>query len=40
MNIVSVCSNQSLNPFPTEKLLMCGISHVLLFGRVWRMDLV
>ena len=26
--------------FTTEKLLTCSISHVLLFGRVWRMDLV
>ena len=25
---------------PTEKLLVCSISYVLLFGRVWRMDLV
>ena len=39
-NVVSVCSNKSLNPLPTEKLLVCSISHALLFGWVWRMDLV
>ena len=40
MNIVSVCSNRSLNSLHrhTEKLLVCSISHALLFGRVWRMD--
>ena len=40
-NIVSVCSNRSLNPFSyRKKLLTCSISQALLFGRVWRMDLV
>ena len=43
MNLQILSLNVLIEPSihcPTEKLLMHSISHALLFGRVWRMDLV